>query len=93
MIVRGLYAKKKADSKCCQLSSIRLFDEIILGFLIHQVIDFHLFIGATPHGCPLLLGDQDGPGLAALERTDNALFLHLVHNTSRTGITKLLTAL
>ena len=43
---------------------------------------------AVPGG-PLLLGDEDIPGLGALEGAYNALFLHLVHDSGSSGIAQL----
>ena len=44
-------------------------------------------------GGPLLFGYEDGPGLGALEGADDALFLHLVHNSGGPGVAKLQSSL
>ena len=86
VITQHIKCKKNADAiaaaffQPCFLSNFPC--------LLHRcILVLHGF--STVAGGPLLLGDEDIPGLGALEGAYNALFLHLVHDSGSSGIAQL----
>ena len=62
--------------------------------LIYSVINFATrIVAAHLHLLPLGTGDQQLPGLGALEGADNAPLLHLIHQTGGAGVAQLQAAL
>ena len=60
---------------------------------LFQILKGKLRIRTGFHIFPLFSGNQDLTGFTTLERTNNALFFHLINDTSRAGITKFQSAL